>query len=64
MRKPSAPALREAVQAEMDQLSELFPDYEFYAVFGGGYVCLLQLLETGDLVKNVHLRFLLRFRGN
>ena len=29
------PALREAVQAEMDQLSELFPDYEFYAVFGG-----------------------------
>ena len=36
MGKPSAPALREAVQAAMDRLSREFPEYEFYAVFGGG----------------------------
>ena len=32
MGKPSAPALREAVQAAMDRLSQEFPEYEFYAV--------------------------------
>ena len=29
------PALREAVQAAMERLSLTFPEYEFYAVFGG-----------------------------
>ncbi|MTS58969.1 hypothetical protein GMD88_18900 [Pseudoflavonifractor sp. BIOML-A6] len=32
MGKPFAPALREAVQAAMDRLSQEFPEYEFYAV--------------------------------
>ena len=35
MGKPFAPALREAVQAAMDRLSQEFPEYEFYAVLEG-----------------------------
>ena len=29
------PALREAVRDALDRLSQEFPEYEFYAVFGG-----------------------------